>query len=170
MSGEELRAYLAEIIELERKRYEISLTVSELKKKRNTYEHMADKRAGEEAVPRKRTVCGYTWKDMLGAFVTAGFSGIIAGAARKKSKGLGRELGQLNEEYRKTEYRLKEIYKDDIIYPKYQELFPVSRFYEYLSTGRCRGLEGYGGAYNLYENELLAKEILQYKNCRGSDC
>lgn len=139
MSREELKEYLAEIIKLERERYEVSLAVTKLKKKRNTYEH-----------------------------ILSGSSCLIAVFTRKRIGVLNRKISQLTGKYRKTEYQLQKMYKDDIIYPKYQKQLPVSRFYEYISSGRCTRLEGYGGAYNLYENELLAKSILQHKNCRGS--
>lgn len=139
MSKEELKEYLAEIIELERKRYEVSLAITKLKKKRNTYE-----------------------------YALTGGSCAMAVFIRKRIRALDRKISQLTEKYKKTEHQLQKMYKDDIIYPKYQKQLPVSRFYEYISSGRCTRLEGYGGAYNLYENEQLAKQALQYKNCRGS--
>ncbi len=79
--------------------------------------------------------------------------------ARKQIRLLDGEMTQLLEGYRKTERRLGELYSRNIIYSKYQTFAPVSRFYEYLSSGRCSRLEGYGGAYNLYEKELLAESI-----------
>lgn len=82
--------------------------------------------------------------------------------ARKKIQKLDGEMTQLLEGYRKAERKLRELYSSDIIYSKYQAPLPVSRFYEYLSSGRCSRLEGYDGAYNLYENELLAESVRDY--------
>lgn len=80
--------------------------------------------------------------------------------AKKQIRILNGEIRQLNEGFQKMDNRLQELYKKDIIYSKYRELFPVSRFYEYISSGRCSGLEGDKGVYNLYENEQFAKAIL----------
>lgn len=158
MWGEELKKYLAEIMKYERTKFEINLAVLELKKKRGIYERMMERAAGE-AVPWEKG--GDCWKDRVRRALAAGYAGILSGYAGKRIKFLNREIRRLEEEYGKTVHQLRKMYRDDVIYPKYQELFPVSRFYEYLSSGRCKGLEGYGGAYYLYENELLAKEILQ---------
>lgn len=233
MSREELKAYLAEIIELETKRYEISLSVSELEKEMCTYYQMADRQVCRERTLQKWTID--IWKEILKSAFIAGLAGIMTGFAgrvvadhfpwmmsfgrypfvkinalwgfagfflisllilvlhfiggkyarnlkakkynqereslnrrileesqyaKKQIRILNGEIRQLNEGFQKMDNRLRELYKKDIIYSKYRELFPVSRFYEYVSSGRCSGLEGDKGAYNLYENELLAKAIL----------
>lgn len=232
MSREELKAYLAEIIELETKRYEISLSVSELEKEKRTYCRMADRPVCRER--RLQKWSADTWKDIFRSAFIAGLTGLMAGFAgrviadalpwappggfalikinalrgftvfflislfvlvlymagkkyacnvkarkynqergnrnrrileesqyaRKQIRILNGEILRLNEGFEKTGNRLQEMYKENIIYPKYRELFPVSRFYEYISSGRCFRLEGDGGAYNLFEEELLAKAIL----------
>lgn len=164
MWGEELKKYLVEIMKYERKRYEMNLAVLELKKKRGIYERMMGRyTAGETASWKKGKDC---WKDKVRMAFAAAYAGVLAGYAGKRIKFLNREIKRFEEEYRRIVQQLREMYRDDVIYPKYQELFPVSRFYEYLSSGRCKGLEGYGGAYDLYENELLAKEILREQRVR----
>ena len=47
-----------------------------------------------------------------------------------------------------------DMYSCDIVFEKYRDIVSVATFYEYLSAGRCQGLEGSDGAYNLYENEI----------------
>ena len=55
---------------------------------------------------------------------------------------------------------IKKLYAFNIVYDKYHGLIPISSFYEYICSGRCYQLEGHEGAYNIYENELLAKMII----------
>lgn len=59
-----------------------------------------------------------------------------------------------------TKNLLKKYYNDDVIFPKYRYLIPISSFYEYLISGRCDCLEGHEGAYNIYENELRQNIII----------
>lgn len=46
------------------------------------------------------------------------------------------------------------LYDKNIIHPQYRNIEAVTAFYNYISTGRCTALEGPGGAYNLYEEQL----------------
>lgn len=85
--------------------------------------------------------------------------------ARKKIRILEGEMTQLLDGYQKAEEKLRELYSSDVIYSKYQMFAPVSKFYEYISSGRCSQLEGYDGAYNLYEKELLAESIKDSLEC-----
>ena len=39
-------------------------------------------------------------------------------------------------------------------------MIAIASFYEYLMAGRCTSLEGTGGAYNLYENEIRMNQII----------
>lgn len=55
---------------------------------------------------------------------------------------------------------LQKLYDMDIIYPKYRNFVAVAQLYEYLESGRCTTLEGYEGAYNLYEAELRQSIII----------
>lgn len=55
---------------------------------------------------------------------------------------------------------LLKLYSADIIYVKYRSLIPVSRFCEYMDSGRRTELEGINGMYDLYESELAAKQIV----------
>lgn len=47
------------------------------------------------------------------------------------------------------------------LYPKYRRIVPVCAFCEYLEAGRCDSLTGPNGAYNIYENEVLMKRIIE---------
>lgn len=48
-----------------------------------------------------------------------------------------------------------------ILYPKYDNLIALTRFQEYLITGRCQALEGADGAYNLFEIECRTDMIIK---------
>ena len=51
------------------------------------------------------------------------------------------------------------FYDLDIIFSKYRNPVALASFYEYLMAGRCSTLEGAGGAYNIYENEIHLNQI-----------
>lgn len=53
-----------------------------------------------------------------------------------------------------TQELLNNLYSYNIIYPKYRNMVAVTMFCEYLESGRCMQLQGYDGAYNLFEKEL----------------
>ena len=62
--------------------------------------------------------------------------------------------------YEKVCEALKDIYNENVIYPKYRELIPVTMMCEYLESNRCETLEGHEGAYNIYESEIRANVII----------
>lgn len=82
-----------------------------------------------------------------------------AQSAKKQVQIIDVELSKLTSNYSECLSILKRLYAFNIVYPKYHGLIPISSFYEYLCSGRCYQLEGHEGAYNIYENELLAKTI-----------
>ena len=53
-----------------------------------------------------------------------------------------------------------QLYSTGIVFSKYHNLLAISSFYEYLMSGRCNSLEGSGGAYNIYEDEIRANQII----------
>lgn len=53
-----------------------------------------------------------------------------------------------------TRLLLEEMYAMDILHPEYRNFVATTQLYEYIRDGRCTGLEGIEGAYNLYEEEL----------------
>lgn len=66
---------------------------------------------------------------------------------------LQRELRNNQRAIDKNEGLLKDYYKPNVIYPKYQALVPVCTMYEYFDSQRVSSFTGHEGAYNLYENE-----------------
>ena len=60
----------------------------------------------------------------------------------------------------KTKQVLETYYSQDVIYPKYRNLPALTSIYEYLITGRCEGLTGPHGAYNLYEDEVRKDMVI----------
>lgn len=61
----------------------------------------------------------------------------------------------------KTNNLLNELYELDFIHKKYQGNFvAIVSFLEYFDTGRCDTLQGYTGAYNIYENEIRQNTII----------
>lgn len=61
---------------------------------------------------------------------------------------------------KKLSEALKDLYAENIIYPKYRNMVAVTTIYEYLESGRCRQLDGPDGAYNIYEMELRQNVII----------
>lgn len=53
-----------------------------------------------------------------------------------------------------------ELYSYNIVFGKYRNLVALSSFYEYLMSGRCSSLEGPNGAYNIFETEIRANQII----------
>ena len=53
-----------------------------------------------------------------------------------------------------------ELYSLNIVFGKYRDFVALSSIYEYLISGRCSSLEGPNGAYNLYESEIRANQII----------
>lgn len=58
----------------------------------------------------------------------------------------------------------EQLYSNDFIYSKYQNLPALTSIYEYLFTGRCEELTGPHGAYNLYEDEVRKNTIISQLN------
>lgn len=79
---------------------------------------------------------------------------------KEKAGIVQREMQSLQVTYNETYRLLQTMYNLDVIYPKYRGLIPICSFYEYLVSGRCTTLEGYEGAYNIYENEIRMNMIL----------
>lgn len=50
---------------------------------------------------------------------------------------------------------LSQIYAEDVLPQKYQNLRAVATLYEYLETGRCNTIQGLGGIYSTYELEQV---------------
>ena len=72
----------------------------------------------------------------------------------------GKEINTAKKILEKLIAARKTFYNCNVIYPSYQNLVASSRFYEYISSGRCSLLEGAHGAYNLYEEEVRAHLII----------
>ena len=68
----------------------------------------------------------------------------------------------------KAKTALKSLYAQNVLHPNYQNWVAAATIYEYIDVGRCSELKGYTGAYNLYEKELLAKQILGSLNAINS--
>ena len=75
--------------------------------------------------------------------------------------------GMVDKEVDDAEKLLKELiecknklYGFDVVFEKYRDIVALSSFYEYLIAGRCDSLSGANGAYNIYENEARAKQII----------
>lgn len=70
------------------------------------------------------------------------------------------EISEAEETLKKTIQAKKELYSCNVIYGKYRNFVALSSFYEYLMSGRCMSLEGPNGAYNIYEAEIRANQII----------
>lgn len=58
------------------------------------------------------------------------------------------------------ESSLNELYNIGVIYGKYRHVIALASFFDYFASGRCDELEGYEGAYNLFEMELRLDKII----------
>ena len=52
------------------------------------------------------------------------------------------------------------LYAFDVVFGKYRNIVALATFFEYLVSGRCTALEGPNGAYNIYEAEIRANQII----------
>lgn len=59
-----------------------------------------------------------------------------------------------------TKNILNEYYSQNIVFDKYRNFVAISSFHEYLSCLRCTTLEGYQGAYSIYESEMRQNLII----------
>ena len=73
---------------------------------------------------------------------------------------LAKEIADLVETREKSMSALSQLYSLDIVYRKYQEWIPITMFCENMDSGRRTELSGVNGMYDLYEQELLGKKIL----------
>ena len=73
-------------------------------------------------------------------------------------------IEKLNVQKRESQKHLDELYSHNIIYPKYRNIVAVCSFFDYFSAGLCYAFEapenGVGGAYYIFENEMLHKQII----------
>lgn len=73
-------------------------------------------------------------------------------------------IKKLIEQRKESTVVLDELYSYNIIYPKYRNLIAVCSFLDYFSSGLCYTLESpknsVGGAYYIFENEMLHKQII----------
>ena len=70
------------------------------------------------------------------------------------------EIAEMENELSKTEKLLEQLYEKNVVYPKYRNMAAMCTIYEYFASGRCDKLEGYDGAYNLYEAEIRQNIII----------
>jgi len=70
----------------------------------------------------------------------------------------------IRKELKKVISARDELYSCGIIYGKYRNYVALTTLYEYLDSGRCNTLEGPEGAYNLFESESRANEIIVQLN------
>jgi len=76
------------------------------------------------------------------------------------SKVLSKQISRIQEDRSKTEAALNQLYALDIVYRKYWGIVPITMFCEYIDSGRRSVLAGEHGMYDLYESELLGKQIV----------
>lgn len=70
------------------------------------------------------------------------------------------EITQAEKTYKELCKCRQQLYASDVVFNKYRNIVALASFYEYLIAGRCETLEGVHGAYNLFEMECRAKEII----------
>ena len=70
------------------------------------------------------------------------------------------ELKYIKQEIKKNIDAENQLYSCGVVYGKYRHYVAVASFCDYLLSGRCSSLDGEHGAYNIYEQESRADEIL----------
>jgi len=70
------------------------------------------------------------------------------------------DIDALNNFLVMTKKKLRDMYAQNVLHRNYQKWVAAATIYEYFDVGRCYELKGPDGAYNLYEQELLAHKIL----------
>lgn len=78
----------------------------------------------------------------------------------KKRLLIGEKLNKVNASIRQSSDCLQELYRRNIIFPKYRNLVMVCSLHEYICAGRCSTLEGRDGAYNILEAEMRVDHII----------
>lgn len=82
-------------------------------------------------------------------------------AIKQKNEEIKVKNEEINVELQKTEELLKKLYSLNFIHKKYHNNFiAITSFLEYFETGRCENLQGFTGAYNIYENEVRQDIII----------
>lgn len=71
-----------------------------------------------------------------------------------------REIAGIQKKLAGTESLLSQLYARNIVYQKYRGLIPITMFCEYMDSGRRYELSGKDGMYDLYETELIGKQIV----------
>ena len=69
-------------------------------------------------------------------------------------------LEKIKNQSDETSDALEKLYSINIIHPKYQNFIAIASFCEYFETGRCTKLDGYEGAYNIFENEIRLDKVI----------
>lgn len=83
---------------------------------------------------------------------------------RAEIEAINKWLNKFSAQKIESQKRLNELYSYNVIYPKYRNLVAVCSFLDYFSAGLCYAFEapenGVGGAYYIFENEMLHKQII----------
>lgn len=82
------------------------------------------------------------------------------GETEQFNKNLDVQISTLTENRSLSEAALQKLYDLDIIYRKYRSIIPITMFCEYLDSGIRNELHGAYGMYDLYEQQLLGKQIV----------
>ena len=77
---------------------------------------------------------------------------------------LSHELAEAEKQLKQVAKARGKLYAYNVLHPKYRNQVAVATFLEYLETGRCTGLMGANGAYNLYESECRSNLIISQLN------
>ncbi len=62
---------------------------------------------------------------------------------------------------REAKNNLADIYAQDVLPERYRSFSAVATLYDYLETGRCDKIQGHGGIYDTYENDLRQGLIIE---------
>lgn len=70
------------------------------------------------------------------------------------------EIAQAEKIFKELIECRNKLYAYNVVFSKYRNLVALATFYEYLLAGRCTALERTDGAYNIFEVECRANQII----------
>lgn len=68
---------------------------------------------------------------------------------------------EISEALQEAKKNLNDIYAQNVLPERYRSFSAVATLYDYLETGRCNAIQGHGGIYDTYENDLRQGLIIE---------
>ncbi|MBR3268312.1 MAG: hypothetical protein IKI58_06265 [Oscillospiraceae bacterium] len=83
----------------------------------------------------------------------------------EKERALSARQEEIAAAFRTAKSNRENLYAENVLPQKYRNWNAIATMYEYLATGRCTTIQGHGGIYDTYENDV--KQGLIISNLQG---